>query len=122
LCGDNKNPKQASIQMTAQMYVVLCNCPVAVAAELARQLVTERLAACVNILPAVRSVYVWEGAVQEDEEQTLLIKVTAEGFGALRDRIQALHPYQVPEIVALHVADVNGSYLRWVLDTIENKP
>lgn len=98
------------------MYVVLCNCPPDRAAEIARPLVVEGLAACVNLVPGVRSLYVWEGAVQDEVETTLLIKVAADRVDALRARLRALHPYQVPEILALPVdtARSHPDYVAWV--------
>lgn len=97
------------------MRVVLCNCPVDAGPGIARQLVEERLAACVNLIP-VRSVYVWEGAVQDDAEITLVIKVSEEKLPALRARILELHPYQLPEIVALTVdtGSSHPAYVAWV--------
>ena len=98
--------------------VVLCNCTAEEARPLARALVEERLAACVNLLPGVTSVYRWEGALQEDEETTLLIKTTTEKYGALATRIQELHSYDVPEILSLDSAEVAESYARWVYDEL----
>ncbi len=98
------------------MRVVLCNCPPDGAADLARTLVEDGLAACVNVLPGVRSFYVWDGAVQDDAESTLLIKVAAEGVDALRAALIDRHPYDVPEVVVLAVdADAShGPYVDWV--------
>lgn len=98
------------------MYVVLCNCPPDRAVDIARPLVAEGLAACVNLLPGVRSLYVWEGAFQDEAETTLVIKVAAERVDALRERIRALHPAQVPEILALPVDTARSSpdYVAWV--------
>lgn len=98
------------------MFVVLCNCPPAVAGPLSRALVGEGLAACVNAIPGVVSTYLWEGRLHEDAETTLLIKVKAEGVEALAARIRELHPYTVPEIVVLAVdsARTDPRYLAWV--------
>jgi periplasmic divalent cation tolerance protein len=84
------------------------------AAELARTLVEERLAACGNVLPGVRSIYRWEGKVEDDAEVLLLLKTTRERFPALRDRVLALHPYRVPEVIALPVETGSDGYLAWV--------
>lgn len=84
------------------------------AAEVARTLVDERLAACVNLVPAVRSIYRWQGAVQDDTEALAIIKTTSERLPALRERLAALHPYDVPEILALPVADGHAPYLAWL--------
>jgi len=83
--------------------------------ELGRALVQERLAACANLVPAIHSIYWWEGRVQEDGEALLLVKTTRDRFEALRDRVLALHPYQVPEVLALPVAAGSASYLEWIL-------
>lgn len=97
------------------MRVVLCNHPPEGAQELAAKLVNEQLAACVNLLPVV-SVYRWQGALETDSETTLVIKVAAQGVDALRERLVALHPYDVPEVVVLAVdaAASHGPYVDWV--------
>lgn len=99
------------------MRIVLSNCPVADAERIARVLVEEGRAACVSLVP-VRSFYRWQGKLCADEEVTLLIKVSKEGAPALRDRLRALHPYELPEIVALAVDEAASlaSYLAWVRD------
>jgi periplasmic divalent cation tolerance protein len=84
------------------------------AEQIARTLVGERLAACVNILPGVRSIYRWEGEMHVDEEVLCLIKTRADGFPALAERVKALHPYQVPEILAFEVTEGSPAYLEWV--------
>lgn len=95
--------------------VVLVTTPSAeVAAALARTLVEERLAACGNVLPEVRSIYRWEGAVREDAEALLVLKTTRARLEALRDRVLALHPYDVPEVLALPVEAGSADYLAWL--------
>ncbi len=84
------------------------------ATEIARALVGERLAACGNVVPGVRSVYRWEGKVQEDDEVLLVLKTTRARFEALRDRVLALHPYDVPEVIALPVEAGSAAYLAWI--------
>jgi periplasmic divalent cation tolerance protein len=96
--------------------VVLCTAPPEISTDLARRLVEERLVACVNILPGIRSVYRWQGAVQEDSEHLLVMKTAAERADALVVRIRELHPYQVPEVLCLPVDAGSGPYLDWVLD------
>ena len=81
---------------------------------LARKLVSERLAACMQIVPSVYSVFNWEGRVQEQEECLLVIKSTEEAWPMLRDRLEQLHPYDTPEIVALEVKQGSFAYLNWV--------
>jgi periplasmic divalent cation tolerance protein len=88
------------------------------AAEIARVLVDERLAACVNLVPAVRSIYRWQGAIHDDAEVLVIVKTTAERSAALRDRLIALHPYDVPEAIVLPVTDGHAPYLAWVIGEV----
>lgn len=95
--------------------VFLCTAPSAeVAASLARQLVEERLAACVNVVPGVRSFYRWEGQLQEDAEVLLVLKTEEDRADALLARIPQLHPYSVPEGIGWAVARGLPPYLEWV--------
>lgn len=95
--------------------LVMTNLPDLPAAQaMARALVGAKLAACVNILPAVQSIYRWQGAVEEAQEVTLLIKTTQTRFAQLQQAIVAAHPYEVPEVIALPVADGHPPYLHWV--------
>ncbi len=84
------------------------------AAEVARALVSEQLAACVNLVPAVRSIYRWQGELLDDAETLALVKTTAERLDALTARLIALHPYELPEVVALPVGGGSAPYLAWV--------
>lgn len=95
--------------------VVLMTAPDAAAAErIARALVDERLAACVNIVPEVRSVYRWEGKVEESREVMLVAKTRQSLFGRLEARVRELHPYDVPEIVSIPLTDGSRPYLSWL--------
>lgn len=82
---------------------------------IARALVVERLAACVNVLPRIRSTYRWKGRVVNDAEWMLLAKSRRSRFTALAARVRELHPYEVPEIVALEIAAGSAPYLHWLL-------
>ena len=84
------------------------------AAEIARALVEERLAACGNVVPGLRSIYRWEGKVEDEPEALLVLKTTRARFEALRARVLALHPYQVPEVIALPVEAGSAPYLAWI--------
>ena len=84
------------------------------AAEAARVLVEERLAACVNLLGEVRSIYRWQDAVSDDREALAIIKTTPERYEALTARLLSLHPYEVPELVALPVTKGHAPYLAWL--------
>lgn len=84
------------------------------ARELARHFVERRLAACVNIIPAVRSVYRWKDKIEEDAEWLLVIKSRRDIFPALREELAKLHTYEVPEAIALPVVDGSEAYLAWL--------
>jgi periplasmic divalent cation tolerance protein len=95
--------------------LVLTNVPErAVAERLADMLVEKRLAACVNILAPCRSVYRWKGAVQHDEEHPMLMKTTTERYPALEQALRAAHPYELPEIIAVPLAQGLPAYLEWL--------
>ncbi len=102
--------------MSAEVLIALCTCPTAALAEdIAEALVAEGLAACVNILPGVTSVYRWQGELQRDCEFLTLIKTTRARLPELTDRIRALHSYELPEVVALPVTGGLPAYLNWVI-------
>jgi periplasmic divalent cation tolerance protein len=92
-----------------------CTCPNAESAQhLADALVGEALAACVNRIPGIHSTYRWKGEVTTDAEELLLIKTTASRFEALKERLLALHPYELPELIAVPVERGHAAYLDWV--------
>ncbi len=102
------------------MTVILCTVPTEESAEeIARTLVEERLAACVSIIPGLRSIYRWKDEIEDDPELLLLIKTRRELFEPLSAHLQRLHPYEVPEIVALEVNETSPSFLDWLLGTTE---
>ena len=84
------------------------------AARIARDLVDSRLAACVNMIPAVNSVYRWQGAIEEAEEVALIIKSSRALFDALRARIEKLSSYTTPEVIAVPIVDGSAAYLQWM--------
>ncbi|HVR44041.1 MAG TPA: divalent-cation tolerance protein CutA [Thermoanaerobaculia bacterium] len=86
---------------------------------LARSLVEERLAACVNIVPDLRSIYRWEGAVSDEPEVLMLVKTTEEQISPLRERLQQLHPYEVPEFVVLAIAEISEAYGSWLVESVK---
>lgn len=101
--------------MATDVLVILVTVPdPEKAAEIARALVEERLAACGNVLPGARSIYRWEGKIQDEREALLLLKTSRARFEALRARLVALHPYQVPEILAVPVEAGSAPYLAWI--------
>jgi periplasmic divalent cation tolerance protein len=103
--------------MSDQVIVVLCTAPdVETAARLARGVVEARLAACVNLIHGVRSIYAWEGVLHDEPEVQLLIKTLAVQFEPLRSWLETNHPYDVPEVLALPAAAGGERYLRWVAE------
>ena len=97
------------------MLVVLTTTPNTEEAEtLAKKIISEKLAACVQVLPPMKSFYFWEGAVQAETEHLVLIKTLAEKYAELEKFIQANHSYDVPEIVALAAENASAKYLSWI--------
>jgi len=95
--------------------VILCTCASeAQADQLARTLVDERLAACVNVLPPIRSIYRWKDAVESAEEWLLLIKSSRQLFPQIRSTVERLHTYEVPELIAMSIVDGAPAYLAWL--------
>jgi periplasmic divalent cation tolerance protein len=101
---------------TADYVVVLTTLPAdgEIAATFARTLVEERVAACVNVLGEMQSIYAWEGTVEEEQERQVIIKTTADRLERLWERVRELHSYEIPEFVVLPIIDGNDVYLRWM--------
>ncbi len=89
------------------------------AREIAHAIVDRRLAACVQILGGVESIFWWEGKKEEAREWMLFIKTTMDLYSRLEEAIKEVHPYEVPEIIALPIVDGNNDYLRWIADETE---
>ena len=99
-----------------RLSIVLVTAPSAdVARHLARDLVTERLAACVNVVPGVMSIYAWEGKVEQADEVLMVIKTRRSRYGALEQYVRMHHPYDTPEIVELPADRVTPAYWAWVM-------
>jgi periplasmic divalent cation tolerance protein len=106
----------------AQAVVVLVTVPNGeVATRIAEALVGEELAACVNVLPEVASTYRWQGRIERDREQLCLVKTTTAQLEALRARVVALHPYEVPEVVALPIIAGHAPYLEWIVGSVKGR-
>jgi periplasmic divalent cation tolerance protein len=102
----------------SKAFVILCTCPDEdTASRLGAGLVAERLAACVNVVPGIRSIYRWQGAVKEETEALMVIKTMRDRFRALEAWLTEHHPYEVPEVVALSVEDAAAPYLTWLEDS-----
>lgn len=101
--------------MTTDARLVLCTVPDEACAErIGRTLLDERLVACVNVIPGVRSLYRWKGKVEDDRELLLVLKTEVSRYAALEQRIQQLHPYEVCEVLCLDVAAGAQAYLAWL--------
>ena len=101
--------------MTDKLIVAFSTCPdEAVAKRIAEALVTEKLATCVNRVANVRSSYIWDGRLQDDGEILLIMKTVGGRLAALRSRLIELHPYDLPELIAIEVVDGNEPYLEWI--------
>ena len=98
------------------IYAVFANADEA--ATIGRQMVEERLAACVQVVPGLTSVYRWEGTVESAPEQLLLVKSTVDRFEAIRERILSEHPYDTPEVIAVPVVAVDPGYAEWVEESV----
>ena len=94
--------------------IVLTTCPADAAERLARGLVDARLAACVNIVPAVRSIYRWRGAIETADEVLLVIKGSSAHFSAIEAHVRATHPYELPELIAVPVVAGLAAYVSWL--------
>lgn len=106
--------------MSEPVLLCYCSCPDAASARrIAEALVGERLVACVNRLPGISSTYRWQGAVTTDSEELLLIKTTAARFDALKTRLLELHPYDLPELIAVPVERGHEAYLDWVRTSVD---
>ncbi len=100
--------------MNSEVCVVFVSLPRDEARNMAKALVENRLAACVNILPKIESFFMWEGEAQFDEEALLIIKTTPARFDALKEFVEDVHPYELPEIIAIPVTDGLSEYVDWV--------
>jgi len=106
--------------MTNETQIVLCTVPdEAAARRIASALVEEQLAACVNIVPGITSVYRWKDAIETAPELLLIIKTTPGVYTRLQDRIHALHPYELPEIIAVSIDRGLPDYLAWITTSLE---
>ncbi len=104
--------------MDSQPLVIYCTCPDQATAErIAETLVDERLAACVNLVPGLTSIYRWQGQIQRDAEWLLIIKTRRTVYSLLEARLRELHPYEVPEIIALPIQAGLADYLDWIVDS-----
>jgi periplasmic divalent cation tolerance protein len=103
--------------MSVNQLVILCTVPDRGSGErIARSLVQERLAGCVNLVPGVVSTFRWEGEVKEEQELLMIIKTAAGRFEAVREAIIKLHPYDIPEVIALPITEADPKYIAWLTE------
>lgn len=100
------------------MYIVLCTCPdLKTAQKIGKALIEEKIAACTNLIEVKESIYQWKGKIVQEPEVLMVIKMPKKNFEKVKEKIKKLHPYSVPEIVALSPEDVSTEYFTWVEKT-----
>jgi periplasmic divalent cation tolerance protein len=108
--------------MIETILIVSCTVPDNEEAKLiARTLLKKKLAACCNIIPAVQSVYYWEGDIKESDESMLVIKTTQKSYEQLEKEIKMIHSYSVPEIIATKIETGSPAYIDWILESVDRK-
>lgn len=110
---------EMNTEMKPEACLVLCTCPNSkVAHDLAQQLIESGLAACVNILPEITSVYTWKGKTESGTEILLFIKTTLKAYPKLESLIKTLHPYECPEVIEIPIHHGLTGYLQWIKDSV----
>ena len=105
--------------MENKPIIVLCTTPdMECASKIAQSLVEKKLAACCNIVPGLTSVYTWKGKTEQADEHLLVIKTKSDKFKTVEDVIYKLHPYEVPEIIALDITAGSENYLKWISENV----
>ncbi len=104
--------------MTDKRIVLTTTASQEEAGKIARHLVERRLAACVNVVPQVASIYRWQGKIEEAPEWLLIVKTTAAAFGQVRQAIAELHSYELPECICLPIEDGSPTYLQWIAESV----
>jgi periplasmic divalent cation tolerance protein len=108
--------------MSPRHQIILCTCPDQGTAEkIARLLIEGQLAACVNILPGIQSIFSWQGKIESAQEHLLLIKSNKDNYGAIETAITSSHPYELPEIIAVALENGLPEYLNWIDSCLSSK-
>ena len=108
--------------MTDKIIVLVTGSGMRECKKIARHLLDQRLIACANLIPVVRSMYRWKGKIADEKECLLILKSSREHFPALRIEVEKLHSYSVPEVIALPIIDGAPNYLNWIGESIGEKP
>ncbi len=98
--------------------IAFVTCPEGKGRELAHTVITEKLAACVNIVPSIRSIYQWQGKIEDEGEELLIVKTQKEKWKEFETRMKAIHPYEVPEIICFPIEDGYAPYLNWLKSSV----
>lgn len=108
--------------MNSSYIVILCTVPnLETAQQISHLVVSEKLAACSNIVPDLKSIYLWENSVQKDAELLLIMKTRAELYDQIELKIRENHPYSIPEIIAIPIIKGNSHYLKWIDDNVKKR-
>ncbi len=108
---------------THPFCTILVTCPDRLQGErIARELVSRRLAACVNLIDNITSIYHWQEGIVQDQETLLIIKSTSENYGRVEQAVHALHPYELPEVISLQIERGSHRYLRWIEESSHLPP
>ena len=109
-------------RLKSNYYIAITTCPnPEVATQLAQEIVEQQLAACVNIIPAIQSIYLWQGKIEQDNENLLIMKTHQQQLASLESFIQKQHPYEVPEFITLSIESGSKAYLDWITASLNNK-
>lgn len=107
--------------MSGEVVLAFSTFPdVETARRIARELVTENLAACANVIPKIESIYRWQGKIEQEDETLVLFKTTAARFAAFEEKLKSLHPYDVPEIICTRIDRGSPAYLNWVRQNVKS--
>ena len=116
--GSAARPRSNSPEMAEEILLAFSTFPdIETARRIARQLVTENFAACANVIPAIESIYRWQGKLEQGNEALVFFMTAAARYPAFQEKLKSLHPYDVPEIIACPVDKALPEYLRWVIDS-----
>lgn len=106
--------------MSDEVVLALSTFPdIETARRIARELVSQNLAACANVIPKIESIYRWQGKIEQGDETLVLFKTTSARFAAFREKLKSLHPYDVPEIICIPIAGGWPPYLEWVSENVK---